>query len=61
MHKPKFIFDNEIHIIFDNDINLIFWDFEIETDQQFPTRRPDLELICKKKRFVYSVHFAQCA
>ena len=42
MHKPKPVLENETH--------RILWDFEVQTDHLIPARRPDLELINKKKK-----------
>ena len=41
MSKPESSLDNETH--------RILWDFKIQTDHLIPARRPDLELIFKKK------------
>ena len=41
MHKQEFVPENETH--------KIIWDFEIRTDHQILARRPDLEVIKKKK------------
>ena len=41
MHKPESILENEMH--------KIHWGFEIQTYYQIQTRRPDVELIKKKK------------
>ena len=41
MHKPEPCLENETH--------KILWDFEIQTDHQNPTRRPNLEIIDKKR------------
>ena len=42
MHKPESVLENEIH--------KILWDFEIQTDHLILARRPDLQLINKKKK-----------
>ena len=42
MHNPEPIQENATH-------NLL-WDFEIQTDQLIPDRRPDLMIINNKKR-----------
>ena len=44
MHKPESVREKEAH--------KILWDFEIETDLLIPARRPDLQLINKKKELV---------
>ena len=41
MHKPESVLENETH--------KILWDFEIQTDHLIPARRPDQEIIYKKK------------
>ena len=41
MHKPESVLENEAH--------KILWDFEIHTDHPLTARRPDLDLINKKK------------
>ena len=41
MHKPESTLENGLH--------KILWDFEMQTDHLFQLRRPDLELINKKK------------
>ena len=50
MYKLKFLLENEIH--------KILWNFEIQMDPLVPARRPDLELIHKKKRTCQLVDFA---
>ena len=40
MHNPEFLRENEMH--------KIIWDFEIQTDNIIPARRPDLVIIKKK-------------
>ena len=41
LHKPELVRENETHK---------FWgDFEIQTDHEIPTRRPDLVIINKKR------------
>ena len=42
MHKPDSVTKNEMHII--------LWDFEIQKDHLSQTRRPNLEIIHKRKR-----------
>ena len=42
MHKPESVLENETH--------KVLWDFEMQMDCPTPTRRPNLELINKKKR-----------
>ena len=49
MHKPEFVFENETH--------KILLDFVIKTDHLIPARRPDLQLINKKKRILHLVDF----
>ena len=34
----------------ENDSHKLLWDFNIQTDQLIPTRRPDLIILNKKKR-----------
>ena len=41
MHQPKSVLENKTH--------KILKDFEIQTDQLIPTRRPDQVFFCKKK------------
>ena len=36
-------------IVLENETSKILWDFEIQTNQQIPARRPDLLIINKKK------------
>ena len=35
--------------ILKNETNKVIWDFEIQTDHQISARRPDLEIVSKKK------------
>ena len=42
MHHPAPVLENNSH--------KLLWDFNIQTDQLIPTRRPDLIIINKKKR-----------
>ena len=49
MHKPESLQENETH--------KILWDFEIQTDCQIFTKRPDPVLINKKKRTCHLVDF----
>ena len=41
MHNPA--------LVPENDTNKLLWDFNIQTDQLIPARRPDLIIINKKK------------
>ena len=41
-----------------NDTHKLLWDFNIHTDHQISTRRPDLIIINKKKRTCKIVDFA---
>ena len=43
MYKPESVLENEIH--------KILWNFEIRKYHRFSARRPDQELITKKKEF----------
>ena len=47
MHNPESILENGTH--------KILWDFEIQTDHLISARRPDLEIVNKKRtcRIVY--------
>ena len=40
-HKPESVLENEMH--------KILWDFEIQTDQLNPARRPNLVIFFSKK------------
>ena len=42
----------------ENEVDTIFWDFEIQTDHLISARRPDLEIVNKKKRTCRIVNFA---
>ena len=42
MHNPEFVPENETH--------KILWDFEKQTDHLISARRPDLEIVNKKKK-----------
>ena len=42
MHNPALVLENDTH--------KLLWDFNIQTDQLIPARRPDLILINKNKR-----------
>ena len=50
MHNPAPVRENGTH--------KLLWDFNIQTDHLIPTRRPDLIIINKKKRFCKIVNFA---
>ena len=50
MYKPESFLENENH--------KILCDLEIQTDHQIQARRPDLELINKKKITCHQVNFA---
>ena len=50
MHNPAPVLENDFH--------KFLWDFNIQTDHQFPARRPDLIIINKKKRICKIVNFA---
>ncbi len=49
MHNPAPFIENNMH--------KLLWDFNIQTDHQIPTRRPDL-IIINKKRICKIVDFA---
>ena len=42
MHNPV--------AVLENDMQKLLWDFNIQTDQLMPARRPDIIIINKKKR-----------
>ena len=53
--KFKFDYTNEWYMhnpasVLENDTHKLLWDFDIQTDQLIPARRPDLTIINKKKR-----------
>ena len=50
MHNPEPVLENDTH--------KFLWDFDIQTDHQISTRRPDLIIINKKKRICKIVDFA---
>ena len=50
MHNPALVLENDLH--------KLLWDFNMQTDQLIPTRRPDLIIIIKKKRICKIVDFA---
>ena len=43
MHNPAPVLENDTH--------KLLWDFNIQTDQLIPARRPDLIIINKKREF----------
>ena len=49
MLKPESVLENETH--------KILWDFEMQTDNPIPARRPDLLLINKKKITCHQMDF----
>ena len=49
MHNPAPFLENYTH--------KLLWDLDIQTDHQILTRRPDLIIINKKKRFCKIVDF----
>ena len=50
-HNPESILENETH--------KIFWDFEIQTNHLISARRPNLEIVKKKKKRI--VDFTELA
>ena len=50
MHGPAPVLENDSH--------KLLWDFNIQTDQLIPARRPDLIIINKRKRICNIVDFA---
>ena len=50
MHNPAPVLENDLHIF--------LWDFNIQTDNLIPARRPDLIIIDKKMRTCKIVDFA---
>ena len=50
IHNPEFVLENETL--------KILWDFEIQTDHLNSARRPDLDIVNKKKRTYWIVDFA---
>ncbi len=50
MHNPTPVLKNDTH--------KLLWNFNIQTDQLIPARRPDLIIINKKKRICKTVDFA---
>ena len=50
MHNPVVVLENDTH--------KLLWDFNKQTDQLIPARRPDLIIINKKKRICKIVDFA---
>ena len=50
MHNPAPVLENDSH--------KLLWDFNIQTDQLIPARRPDLIIINKRKRISKIVNFA---
>ena len=44
--------------VLENDMHKFLWDFNIQTDQLIPARRPDFIIINKKKRICKVVDFA---
>ena len=50
MHNPAPVLENDTH--------KLLWDFNIQTDNLIPARRPDLMIINKKKRICKIVDFA---
>ena len=50
MHNPAPVLEKDRH--------KLLWDFNIQTDQLIPARRPDLIIINKKKRIFKVVDFA---
>ena len=53
MHNPAPVLENDSH--------KLLWDFNIQTDQLIPVRRPDLIIINKKKRICKIVDFSVLA
>ena len=52
---------NNAESVLGNEMYKFLWDFEIQTDYQIFTRRPNLEIINKKKRTCRIEHFAVSA
>ena len=50
MHNPVPVLENDSH--------KLLWDFNIQTDNLIPARRPDLIIIYKRKRTCKIVDFA---
>ena len=50
MHNPAHVLENNTH--------KLLWDFDIQTDHLISSRRPDLEIIHKKKITCKIVDFA---
>ena len=50
MHNPAPVLENDSH--------KLLWDFNIQTDQLIPARRPDLIIINKRKKICKIVDFA---
>ena len=50
MHNPAPALEDNTH--------KLLWDFDIDTDQLIPARRPNLIIINKKKRICKIVYFA---
>ena len=46
MHNPALILENDTH--------KLLWDFDVQTDHQISARRPELNLINKKKKVIVS-------
>ena len=60
--RRKFQFDhtNKCYIhnpapVLENDTHKLLWDFNIQTDQLIPARRPDLIIINKKKKRICKI------
>ena len=56
-HANKWYMHN-LESVLENETNKLLWDFEIQTDHQISARRPDLEIISKRKR---SCQIVECA
>ena len=56
-HTNKWYIHN-LALVLENNTHKLQWDFDIHTDHQISTRRPDLLIINKKKRTCQIVDFA---
>ena len=55
-HTNKWYMCNPAPVL-ENDTHKLLWDFNIQTDQQIPARRPDLIIINKKKENLKNCRF----
>ena len=56
-HKNKWYMHNTA-LVLEKDTHKLLWDFNVQTDQLIPVRRPDLIIIKEKKRICKIVDFA---